>query len=186
MNKKLRTGVKQTLFRIVKNSYVAFSYWLILEDKRSPNLPSVPFCMFFGDRLVIPPPPPNPSTKSLLPESTWEHILFSEKSQPFPSRSTRSSSGIETGTKLYVSNLISLVSWTMTSRFGRQRSKLCEGIFLTLWLLVLIVWFVISDSFTFGFDGMKLSLCLLSQLRWLIFSSCLRYVFSLHFILLDL
>ncbi|CAN6916479.1 unnamed protein product [Brassica oleracea] len=62
--------------------------------------------MFFGDRLVIPPPPPNPSTKSLLPESTWEHILFSEKSQPFPSRSTRSSSGIETGTKLYVSDLI--------------------------------------------------------------------------------
>ncbi|KAG2292138.1 hypothetical protein Bca4012_008135 [Brassica carinata] len=66
--------------------------------------------MFFGDRSVLPPPPPNPSMKSPLPESTWEHDLFSEKSQPFPSGSTHSSSGIETGTKLYISNLISLVS----------------------------------------------------------------------------
>ncbi|KAF8103742.1 hypothetical protein N665_0185s0016 [Sinapis alba] len=48
--------------------------------------------------------------KSPLSASTWEQDLFSEKSQSFPSRSTRSSSGIE----------------TMTSRFGRQRSKLCE------------------------------------------------------------
>ena len=146
MNNKQRTGVKQRLLRIVKNPYMAFSYWLLVKDKRSLNNQSLSSsvlfsCMFFGDRSVLPPPPPNPSMKSPLPESTWEHDLFSEKSQPFPSRSTRSSSGIETGTKLYVSNLISLVSWTMTSRFGRQRSKLCQGIFLTLWLLVLIVWF---------------------------------------------
>ncbi|CAH8354168.1 unnamed protein product [Eruca vesicaria subsp. sativa] len=44
---------------------------------------------------------PYQSTKA--PESTWEHDMYS--SEGVPSRSTRSSAGIETGTKLYISNL---------------------------------------------------------------------------------
>ncbi|KAF8093471.1 hypothetical protein N665_0383s0099 [Sinapis alba] len=40
--------------------------------------------------------------KSPLSESTWEQDLFSEKSQPFPSRSTRSSSGIKTMTSRFL------------------------------------------------------------------------------------
>ncbi|XP_009126635.1 THO complex subunit 4A isoform X1 [Brassica rapa] len=39
-----------------------------------------------------------PYQSAKAPESTWEH-------EAFPSRSTRSSAGIETGTKLYISNL---------------------------------------------------------------------------------
>nr|VDD20584.1 unnamed protein product [Brassica oleracea] len=39
-----------------------------------------------------------PYLSAKAPESTWEH-------EAFPSRSTRSSAGIETGTKLYISNL---------------------------------------------------------------------------------
>ena len=38
MNKKQRTGVKQRPFRIVKNPYVAFSYWLLIKDKRPVSL----------------------------------------------------------------------------------------------------------------------------------------------------
>ncbi|KAG2299734.1 hypothetical protein Bca4012_011414 [Brassica carinata] len=44
-----------------------------------------------------------PYQSAKAPESTWEHDMYS--SEGFPSRSTRSSAGIETGTKLYISNL---------------------------------------------------------------------------------
>ncbi|KAF8102399.1 hypothetical protein N665_0198s0103 [Sinapis alba] len=44
-----------------------------------------------------------PYQSAKAPESTWEHDMYS--SEGFPSQSTRSSAGIETGTKLYISNL---------------------------------------------------------------------------------
>ncbi|CAN7140359.1 unnamed protein product [Brassica rapa subsp. narinosa] len=43
-----------------------------------------------------------PYQSAKAPESTWEHDMYSDGSQAFPSRS---SAGIETGTKLYISNL---------------------------------------------------------------------------------
>ncbi|KAL1208553.1 THO complex subunit 4A [Cardamine amara subsp. amara] len=46
-----------------------------------------------------------PYQSAKAPESTWEHDMFSDRSEDFPSRSSRSSAGIETGTKLYISNL---------------------------------------------------------------------------------
>ncbi|CAA7032133.1 unnamed protein product [Microthlaspi erraticum] len=45
-----------------------------------------------------------PYQSSKAPESTWEHDMYSDRSEGLP-RSGRSSAGIETGTKLYLSNL---------------------------------------------------------------------------------
>ncbi|CAH2069378.1 unnamed protein product [Thlaspi arvense] len=46
-----------------------------------------------------------PYQSAKAPESTWGHDMYSDRSEDFPSRSSRSSAGIETGTKLYISNL---------------------------------------------------------------------------------
>ncbi|KAG7534885.1 RNA-binding domain superfamily [Arabidopsis thaliana x Arabidopsis arenosa] len=43
-----------------------------------------------------------PYQSAKAPESTWGHDMFSDRSEDFP---PRSSAGIETGTKLYISNL---------------------------------------------------------------------------------
>ncbi|XP_019095512.1 PREDICTED: THO complex subunit 4A-like isoform X1 [Camelina sativa] len=46
-----------------------------------------------------------PYQSAKAPESTWGHDMFSDRSEDSPSRSSRSSAGIETGTKLFISNL---------------------------------------------------------------------------------
>ncbi|KFK27533.1 hypothetical protein AALP_AA8G395700 [Arabis alpina] len=46
-----------------------------------------------------------PYQSAKAPESTWGHDMYSDRSDDFASRSSRSSAGLETGTKLYISNL---------------------------------------------------------------------------------
>ncbi|XP_023634996.1 THO complex subunit 4A isoform X3 [Capsella rubella] len=46
-----------------------------------------------------------PYQSAKAPESSWGHDMFSDSAEAFPPRSSRSSAGIETGTKLYISNL---------------------------------------------------------------------------------